>query len=114
MAKRRRQAKDAILVNKPMRQYIDQDYRHLLSKEEAAFLDKFNKEYYNHTFSKDPIHKNVDKAYKEATDRENAARRDIMNVKLRGSMPTEHNELEAQEEIADMAKLNRDADGEEQ
>lgn len=65
-------------ISPTLLQYVDADYLEKLSPEEFEWYSKFIQEYYQHNFSDEPINEDP-KAYKEATQRENCSRRDIMN-----------------------------------
>jgi len=56
----------------------DEDYRNKLSKQDMAWLDKFQAEYYSLMFKGEPLH-NTPTLKKRLMDQDNAARRDICN-----------------------------------
>ena len=72
--------------NKAVQWQVDCNYYDDLDPEAQEYLKKFLGEYYDHRFSDDPIHPLVLKTTegeintkKDAMDRENRARRDVMN-----------------------------------
>lgn len=78
---------------------VDQDYTDQLDDETAAWLSKFNDEYYRNKFVKDEPALHKDK--KECYSRENARNRDLYAIKNVGGAilpPTDHEA--AQEDIS--------------
>lgn len=68
-------------TKKKAREFVDQDYIDKLSEEEKDWLDKFNREYYQNSFSKNDeenFHKKGEERRK-AYGRENARNRDMWN-----------------------------------
>jgi hypothetical protein len=57
---------------------IDQDYRHKLSDDDRAWLDRFNGEYYRAEFDGAPLH--GDGQRREIYSAQNAAARDVVTV----------------------------------
>mgnify|MGYP000051509833 CR=1 FL=1 len=58
--------------------FIDYDYWRKLSKEERAWLQKFNNEYYLNSVDKNPLHKKA--KMRERYSADNERRRDGWNV----------------------------------
>lgn len=73
------------LQPKNKREYMDQDYVHLLSDSEKKLLSEFNEEFYNGYYpNKDKAHHNTETLRRDTYSRNNSINRDAISIAKTG------------------------------